>query len=64
MKRVDEAVRRANETPGREFALSLSVGVAMFDPERPQSLDQLISEADRRMYQAKHCQRTTASQGD
>ena len=64
VKRVDEAVRRANETPGREFALSLSVGFAMFDPERPQSLDELISEADRRMYQAKHSQRTTASQGE
>ena len=55
-------MRRANETPGREFALSLSVGVAMFDPERPQTLDELISEADGRMYQAKHFLRATASQ--
>ena len=59
VKRVDDALRRANETPGREFALSLSTGVAIFDPERPQTLDQLIGEADRLMYQAKHSQRTT-----
>ena len=62
VKRVDDAVRRANQTPGREFALSLSTGIAVFDPERPQTLDELIGEADRRMYQAKHSQRTTARQ--
>ncbi|MGA2514237.1 MAG: histidine kinase N-terminal 7TM domain-containing protein [Candidatus Limnocylindrales bacterium] len=59
VKRVDDAVRRANEAPGREFALSLSAGVAIFDPERPQTLDELIRKADRRMYQAKHSERTT-----
>ena len=58
--RVIEAVRRANEMPGREFPLSVSAGVAMFDPERPQSLEELIAEADRRMYEAKNSQRTGA----
>ena len=56
VKRVDDAVRRANQTPGREFALSLSTGVAVFDPERPQTLDELIGEADRRIYESKHSQ--------
>ena len=32
VKRVEDAVRRANEAPDRERALSLSIGVAMFDP--------------------------------
>lgn len=57
LKRVDDTVRRANQMPGREFVLSVSAGVAMFDPERPQTLDELIAEADRRMYQAKNSQR-------
>jgi diguanylate cyclase (GGDEF)-like protein/PAS domain S-box-containing protein len=64
MKRVDNAVRRANEMPGREYVLSMSVGVAIFDPERPQTLDELIAEADRRMYEAKNSQRTTAHRPD
>ena len=64
MKRVDNALRRANEMPGREYVLSMSVGVAMFDPERPQTLDELIAEADRRMYEAKNSQRTTARPPD
>ncbi len=59
VKRVDAAVRKANEMPGREFALSLSTGIAIFDPEQPQTLDELIREADRLMYQAKQSQRIT-----
>jgi diguanylate cyclase (GGDEF)-like protein len=58
VKRVEDALRRANETPGRAFALSLSVGAALFDPERPRTLDELIGEADRHMYEAKQIQRT------
>ena len=56
--RVDDAIRRANATPGRDFTLSLSTGVALFDPERPDTLDELIDEADRHMYRAKHAQRS------
>ena len=60
VKRVEDALQRANEIPGREYTLSLSFGLAYFDPERPQTLEELIVEADQRMYQAKHSQRTTA----
>ncbi len=35
------------------YALSLSVGVARFDPQRPSTLDALLNLADRRMYEAK-----------
>lgn len=56
--RVEDALGRANEMPGRPFALSLSVGVALHDPERPRTLDELIGEADRHMYEAKQTQRT------
>lgn len=64
VKRVDEAVRRASEKPGREFTLSLSAGVAVLDPAQPQTLDELIGQADRRMYQVKHAQRTTARRNE
>ena len=63
IQRIDDAVRRANETPGRAFALSLSAGVALFDPDRPRTLDELIGEADRHMYEAKHTQRTAPEPG-
>jgi diguanylate cyclase (GGDEF)-like protein len=57
VQRVDEAVRRASEKPGREFTLSLSVGVAVLDPSQPQTLDELIGQADHRMYEAKQSHR-------
>ena len=60
--RVEEAVRRANQMPDRECALSVSAGVALFDPARPLTLDELIGQADRRMYEAKHSQRAALRQ--
>ena len=63
VQRIGDVVRRANETPDRAFALSMSAGVALFDPDRPRTLDELIGEADRHMYQAKHAQWTTDRQG-
>jgi diguanylate cyclase (GGDEF)-like protein len=53
-QRFQNALTRANEAPGREWELSVSIGVALFDPERPQALEDLIHEADRHMYEAKH----------
>jgi diguanylate cyclase (GGDEF)-like protein len=37
----------------RRYPLSLSVGVARFDPRNPNTLDELLHVADRAMYQAK-----------
>ena len=48
--RLQAAVQLANEQEGRPFELSFSTGVAMFDPEQPCSLDQLMATADERMY--------------
>lgn len=48
--RLQEAVLQANAQEGRPFELSFSTGVAMFDPEQPCSLDQLMATADERMY--------------
>ncbi len=60
VNRVAEAVRKAGEQPGREFTLSLSAGVAVLDPAQPQTLDELIGQADRHMYQVKQSRRTNA----
>ncbi len=40
-----------------EHTLSLSMGVARFDPENPSSLDELITRADRSMYEQKRSKR-------
>jgi len=59
--RLQEAVLQANAQDGRPFELSFSTGVAMFDPEQPCSLDQLMATADERMYVNKRAKASARS---
>jgi diguanylate cyclase (GGDEF)-like protein len=52
LSRLKETLKQANTLDSR-YQLSLSVGVARFDPKHPVSLGDLIAEADRAMYQQK-----------
>jgi diguanylate cyclase (GGDEF)-like protein/PAS domain S-box-containing protein len=51
--RLERAVAQANDAPGREYCLSFSLGVATFDPLSPVPIEDLLVEADARMYEAK-----------
>jgi diguanylate cyclase (GGDEF)-like protein/PAS domain S-box-containing protein len=42
-----------NRLAGRSYRLSLSIGIAHFDPEKPSNLYELIAHADTRMYEDK-----------
>jgi diguanylate cyclase (GGDEF)-like protein len=42
-----------NRPGGRNYQLSLSIGVAHYDPEKPSSLDELMAQADELMYEEK-----------
>ncbi|MEW6186161.1 MAG: PAS domain S-box protein [Thermodesulfobacteriota bacterium] len=51
--RLEKELEHFNKKGSRPFRLSLSIGLAGYDPERPVSLDALLAEADRRMYEQK-----------
>ena len=53
LTRLQEVVDTTNEQEDRPFSLSFSVGLAMFDPEQPSTLDEMMAVADERMYEAK-----------
>ncbi|MEO8425451.1 MAG: diguanylate cyclase [Actinomycetota bacterium] len=53
LARLKNAVDDANAQEGRPFVLSFSAGVAIFDPEDPCTLDELIALADEQMYVRK-----------
>jgi diguanylate cyclase (GGDEF)-like protein len=53
MKRLYTILEVYNRTEGRKYQLSLSVGIAHYDPEHPSSLDELIAQADVLMYEKK-----------
>lgn len=53
LSRVVEGVAESNARFERPGHLSLSVGTAIYDPEHPVALDELIAEADRRMREVR-----------
>ncbi|MFN2588020.1 MAG: sensor domain-containing diguanylate cyclase [Actinomycetota bacterium] len=55
--RIEAAVRAHNETAGRAYELSLSVGLARFDPAAPCSIEELVASADAAMYRHKAAKR-------
>ena len=52
LRRLERNVRKAGASENR-YKLSLSVGVARFDPKRAVSLGELLSQADQAMYEQK-----------
>jgi len=52
LRRLDKTLKGSNSGDSR-YRLSLSVGMARFDPKRPVSLGKLIATADAAMYEEK-----------
>ena len=53
MARLDQRLNARNAAPDRRYLLSMARGQVRFDPARPQSLAELVEEADRAMLAAK-----------
>lgn len=51
--RLRENLEALNAQADRRYELSLSVGLAHYDPEDPCSLEDLLTQADREMYEQK-----------
>ncbi len=51
--RLQENLEARNAKGDRRYELSLSAGIAYYDPESPCSIDELLAQADRAMYERK-----------
>jgi two-component system cell cycle response regulator len=51
--RLQKNLDETNKTMRRGYRLSLSIGMSFYDPENPRSIDELLSEADKSMYEQK-----------
>ncbi|PKN44956.1 MAG: hypothetical protein CVU59_10375 [Deltaproteobacteria bacterium HGW-Deltaproteobacteria-17] len=51
--RLDAALGRANDRPGRHYTLSLSLGFCPSSGEHAIPVHELLDQADRRMYEHK-----------
>jgi diguanylate cyclase (GGDEF)-like protein/PAS domain S-box-containing protein len=55
--RLQTALEKRNQHTDRSYQLSLSMGIAHFDPESPRSVSELIAEADGLMYEQKQAKK-------
>lgn len=51
--RIEENIAEANRRPHRQYQLSMSVGIVLYDPEKPCSTEEFISMGDEAMYKCK-----------
>lgn len=58
--RLQERLLQLNAQPNRSWSLSLSIGAAVFDPASPCSLDDLLTEADKALYDQRRRKRLQA----
>jgi diguanylate cyclase (GGDEF)-like protein len=61
LAKLDERLRVHNLSGKNPFKLSLSTGVAYYDPESPCSIDELLTRADALMYKQKQEKKTGIS---
>jgi diguanylate cyclase (GGDEF)-like protein len=53
MARLQDRIDVYNGRENRQYMLSLSVGYSQYDPDNPCSIDDLMAQADKRMYEQK-----------
>ena len=51
--RLHNQLEALNNKENRKFMISVSVGCAYYDPEKPSSIDELMAHADKLMYEQK-----------
>lgn len=56
--RLQADIQRFNERKEHPFHLAVSIGISIFDPHDPCSIDELIAQADKLMYEQKQIKRT------
>ena len=59
LRRLDERLAAHNARPGRQFTLSIARGLVTFDPDNPKSLQQMLDQADARLYEDKRGRKGT-----
>ena len=53
--RLQNNLKKHNRERNRNYNVSLSFGIAYYDPEHPCSMDELLAQADKLMYEQKRC---------
>jgi len=60
-RRLREMIQARNARPGTAYTVSFSLGIARYNPESPRSIQDLLAQADREMYQDKTARKALAA---
>ncbi len=60
-ERLSRRIQEKNQDESRPYELSVSFGVTTYDPKEPRALDELIADADTRMYERKEAKKRSRS---
>jgi diguanylate cyclase (GGDEF)-like protein/PAS domain S-box-containing protein len=60
-RRLGERIEARKARAERAYPLTFSVGICRYDPDRPCSLQELLTQADRKMYQDKTSKKAAAA---
>jgi len=52
-ERFNKNLIKLNQTIKKPYKISFSIGISCYDPDNPQSIDELIRIADNKMYEEK-----------
>ncbi|MBI4543581.1 MAG: GGDEF domain-containing response regulator [Gemmatimonadetes bacterium] len=63
MNRLERNLAAHNAEPVRPYPMSISMGIAVYDPASPTSVDDLLSRADRLMYEHKRSKKAQRQGG-
>ena len=60
-RRLQERLQARNGRPDTAFPVSFSLGIALYDPDKPDSIQDLLALADKRMYSDKMSKKGAAA---
>jgi diguanylate cyclase (GGDEF)-like protein/PAS domain S-box-containing protein len=60
-RRLRERLQARNARPGAAFPVSFSLGIALYDPDKPGSIQDLLAMADKKMYSEKMSKKVEAA---
>lgn len=61
LKRLEENIRKFNNAAAKLYNISISLGLSMYDFNNETSFETLVSEADRKLYEAKKIKKTRSN---
>jgi GGDEF domain-containing protein len=61
ISRIDATLEEHNRLDGTNCPLSFSLGVTCFDPDDPKSINEMIAQADKGMYEKKQAKKGMVS---